>query len=190
MPGSPQGIDKVTANKGPDWSAPNAIHPEAWPAAETVPAGEAGHASPNLLEMFSPPSALSTGKGWGEAKHGGMATIFERYGGFAAIRKIVSDFYDRVLDSPELEAYFLDIEMPRLIDHQTKFIATITGGPASISNEEIRRAHHRLNIPTQHFREVALLLEETLEDHGFTPEDVAQVMSEVGAREAYVVKGS
>ena len=118
-----------------------------------------------------------------------MATIFERYGGFSTIRKIVSDFYDRVLDTPELEAYFMGVEMPRLIDHQAKFISTITGGPANVSNEEIRRAHHRLKISAAHFREVANLLEETLEDHGMQPEDIAYVMAEVGAREAFIVSG-
>lgn len=28
------------------------------------------------------------------------ATMFERYGGFVTVRKVVSDFYDRVLESP------------------------------------------------------------------------------------------
>lgn len=118
-----------------------------------------------------------------------MATIFERYGGFSTIRKIVSDFYDRVLDSPSLESYFVGVDIARLVDHQAKFISTITGGPANVSNEEIRRAHHRLKISAAHFSEVASLLEETLEDHGMQPEDIAYVMSEVSAREAFVVSG-
>ena len=118
-----------------------------------------------------------------------MATIFERYGGFSTIRKIVSDFYDKVLDSPSLEHHFVDVDMARLVDHQTKFISTITGGPANVSNEEIRRAHTRLSISSEHFGEVAELLEETLEDHGMQPEDIAYVMAEVGARKAFVVTG-
>ena len=119
-----------------------------------------------------------------------MSTIFERYGGFATIRKIVSDFYDRVLDEPDLEAFFINVDMPRMIDHQTKFISTITGGPANVSNEEIRRAHNRLKIQASHFNKVAVILEETLEDHGVQPEDVAYVMAEVGAREAFIVSSS
>lgn len=116
-----------------------------------------------------------------------MATIFERYGGFATVRKIVSDFYDRILDVPELETYFAHVDMPQLIDHQTKFISTITGGPANVTNEQIRRAHQRLSITNDHFQLVATILEETLEDHGMQPEDVAYVMSEVGARSAFVI---
>jgi hemoglobin len=37
-------------------------------------------------------------------------TVFERYGGFASVRKVVSDFYDRVLESPDLLPYFERIE--------------------------------------------------------------------------------
>jgi hemoglobin len=54
--------------------------------------------------------------GVGEKK---MATIYEQTGGFAEVRKIVSAFYDKILDSPNLQNYFEDIDMHGLIDHQT-----------------------------------------------------------------------
>jgi hypothetical protein len=65
--------------------------------------------------------------------------MFERYGGFAKISKIVSDFYGRVLDSPIMGPYFEESDMKRLIDHQTKFIASIMGGPASHPQEWLGR---------------------------------------------------
>jgi hemoglobin len=40
-------------------------------------------------------------------------------GGFAKVRLLVSEFYDRVLDSDTLAPYFDGIDMRRLIDHQT-----------------------------------------------------------------------
>jgi len=66
-------------------------------------------------------------------------TIFERYGGFSAVRRIVSDFYDRVLDSPVIAHHFEKVDMKRLLDHQARFIAAVTGGPASYSDEHLRR---------------------------------------------------
>lgn len=64
-----------------------------------------------------------------------MATsVFERCGGFAAVRKVVSAFYDKVLDSPILEPHFENIDMRRLIDYQTKFIASAMGGPAKFAS--------------------------------------------------------
>lgn len=116
-----------------------------------------------------------------------MATIFERYGGFSGIRRIVSDFYDRVLDDTVLARHFEGIDLPALIDHQTKFIMTITGGPANTPNEQLRRAHARLGVTPTEFRRIVGILEETLEDHNMQPEDVAAVIQEVNDREAYVV---
>jgi len=116
-----------------------------------------------------------------------MATIFERYGGFSTIRRIVSDFYDRVLDDSALAKHFENVDLPALIDHQTKFIMTITGGPANTTNEQLRRAHARLGVTQGEFRRVVTILEETLDDHNMQPEDVAVVIREVNDREAYVV---
>ncbi len=58
-------------------------------------------------------------------------TMFERYGGFAAVSRVVSSFYDKILDSDITSPYFADIDMAKQIDHQTKFVAYLMGGPAS-----------------------------------------------------------
>lgn len=114
-------------------------------------------------------------------------TIYDRCGGFSTVRKVVSSFYDKVLDSPELQGYFAGVEMSRLIDHQTKFIASVMGGPASFSDEQLQRAHSRLGISGGDFEEVAELLEEAMEDHGLAPDDIAAVMAEVSSRQAFIV---
>ena len=43
-------------------------------------------------------------------------TLFDKYGGFATVSKVVMSFYDRVLDSDQIGEYFEDIDMKRLID--------------------------------------------------------------------------
>jgi len=116
-----------------------------------------------------------------------MASIFERYGGFSSIRRIVSDFYDRVLNDEGLASYFEGVDMPALIEHQTKFIMMVTGGPANVANEQLRRAHARLSITSTDFGKIVNLLSETLEDHNMQPEDVAMVIGAVKDREAFVV---
>ncbi len=115
------------------------------------------------------------------------ASIFERYGGFASVRKVVSDFYDRALASPIIGSYFADIDMRAQIDHQTKFIATIMGGPVSYTNEHLQRLHAPLKIDDVAFVEMSSLLRETLEDHGFEDSDVAEVVAEILQRKPLVV---
>lgn len=117
-----------------------------------------------------------------------IGTLFERSGGFAAVSRVVLDFYGRVLDSDEAGPYFDDIDMARLIDHQTKFIATLMGGPASFSDARIAQAHAHLSITDTAFDEVSGLLATTLADHGFSVDDVAQVIDEFDRRRGLVVK--
>lgn len=117
-------------------------------------------------------------------------TIFERYGGFSSVRKIVSEFYDRILASENLQPYFANIDMRILIDHQTKFIAAVMDGPASFSDDALRRAHMRLSISREDFREMADILRETLEDFDFDEADVDLICSEVTKREPIIVANS
>lgn len=114
-------------------------------------------------------------------------TIYDRYGGFATIRKIVSAFYDKALDSPQLAHHFENVEMPRLIDHQAKFISYLTGGPASYSDNHLQRVHARLGITKAEFDEMTELLRETLEDHDLEPPDIEVVYEELRRREPLVV---
>lgn len=114
-------------------------------------------------------------------------TIFERYGGFAKVSRVVMSFYDKVLDSPVTSPYFIGVDMRRLIDHQTKFIAYLMGGPASYTNEHLERVHAHLHIEEPAFLEAAALLKETLEDLGFEDEDIQQVKDEFMARKNHIV---
>jgi hemoglobin len=114
-------------------------------------------------------------------------TLFEQLGGFAKIRLIVSDFYDRALDSPTLAPYFSGIDMRRLVDHQTKFVASVTGGPASYSDEHIGRAHAHLHVRAVDFDEMAIVLRETLEDNGVADADVARIIGQVARMRSRIV---
>lgn len=117
-------------------------------------------------------------------------TIFERNGGFASVRRIVSSFYDRCLDSDLIAHHFESVEMPRLIDHQTRFVASVMGGPASYTDDHLHRIHARLAITHAEFTEMAALLREMLEDHGYADEDVEVVIREITAREHAIVAES
>lgn len=117
-------------------------------------------------------------------------TMFERYGGFATVSKLVSDFYSRVQESEVASPYFAGSDMRTLIDHQTKFIATLMDGPASYTDEHLERVHARLNINDEAFEEIVMLLTETLEDGGMAKSDVNQVCKKFASSKHYIVSGS
>lgn len=114
-------------------------------------------------------------------------TIFERYGGFASVSRVVMSFYEKMLDSPDTNPYFINIDMKRLIDHQTKFIAALMGGPVSYTNEHLERVHERLGITEDAFMESVVLMRETLEDYNFADEDIRAVENEMMDRKNYIV---
>jgi hemoglobin len=117
----------------------------------------------------------------------GNGTIFERYGGFAKVSRIVSAFYDQVLESPLLAPYFTGVDMRRQIDHQTKFFAHLMGGPASYTSEHLARVHARLHIDDDAFDELVDLLRDTLEDFDFDESDIATVYGEVVSYRSVIV---
>ena len=114
------------------------------------------------------------------------ATPFQRYG-LRAISKVVMDFYDRALGSSVIGHYFEGIDMGRLIEHQTQFIVTVMGGPASFSDDELRESHAHLAIDGTAYREMTRLLEETLRDSGIEDPDIQLVMQNIESRAPLIV---
>jgi hemoglobin len=114
-------------------------------------------------------------------------TLYEKYGGFKTVSRIVMDFYEEALDSDVIGDFFADVDMPRLIDHQTKFIASLMGGPASFSDERLAIVHRQLGIGHSDFDEVARLLARTLSAHGMAEADVQAVLQEVEAKRSLIV---
>lgn len=136
--------------------------------------------SPTIDEL---PFAAGGGQGGGPMG----SSLFEKYGGFSVISKIVLDLYDRLLDDDDIGPFFDDVEMARIVDHQTKFVSSLMGGPASYTDEQIHRMHARLDIANAHFDKLEALLRETLKDHGVAEEDVDVIVGAFEARRGLVV---
>lgn len=117
-------------------------------------------------------------------------SLFERVGGFAQVRLIVSDFYDRILESKQLCPYFENIDVRRLVDHQTKFVSALMGGPVSFSNEHLSRAHQHLGISPQEYEEMAEIFRETLEDHDLPQVEVERLHAHILALQDHVIGGT
>ena len=114
-------------------------------------------------------------------------TLFEKVGGFSKVSKVVLHFYDTLLDSDEIGPFFDDIDMARMVDHQTKFIASLLGGPASYTDNQLRQLHSHLDIENSHFDELKEVLADTLQSHGFNPDDVESVLNEFERRRQLIV---
>jgi len=114
--------------------------------------------------------------------------LFQKYGGMGALRSVIMEFYERALDSDVVGPFFENVDMVRLIDHQTKFMAMLLGGPAGFSEDRLERAHAHLGVNHFEFDEIVSLISGTLADAGFSDEDREAVLTAVEARRAIIVK--
>ena len=115
-------------------------------------------------------------------------SLYEKYGGFSQVSRIVLAFYDTLLDDDDVGLFFDNTDMSKMVDHQTKFIASLLGGPASYTDNQLRQLHSHLDIKDEHFDVLEVILRDTLVAHGVAEEDVAAVVSEFAKRRQLIVR--
>ena len=96
-------------------------------------------------------------------------------------------FYDMVLDSDAIGHLFEDTDLARLVDHQTKFVASLLGGPASYSDERLAQLHVHLDISHSDFDEMIALLSAALEEHDMDQADIRQVAASIDSKRSLIV---
>jgi len=117
-----------------------------------------------------------------------MSSTFQKYGGFGTVSRVILTFYEKVLDSDTIGHHFDDVDMPRLMDHQTKFISALMGGPSAMTDDRLAHVHHALDITKAEFDEVVLLLSEAMRDHGMQDEDIREVARAFEARRRFILR--
>ena len=114
-------------------------------------------------------------------------TIYDQIGGFTAVRKLIVEFYNRVLDDESLSPIFQNTDLERIIDHQTKFFAMLLGGPVSYTDKEIKLIHARLGLTNENFDKAKEHLTETMEDEGLDAEHIDIVVEQFEIRRNLIV---
>lgn len=103
-------------------------------------------------------------------------SLYEKYGGDAAVTSIARDFYQRVLSSAALRGYFEGVQMERLLGHQIKFLSKVMGGPDAYAGRSLEKAHRRLRIDDDAFDEVAQCLRDALAEAGVEDTDLQSIL--------------
>lgn len=117
-----------------------------------------------------------------------MSTTFEKYGGFKTVSRVVMTFYEMVLDSDVVGHHFDDVDMAKLMDHQTKFVSSIMGGPAAMSDERLAAAHRKLDITEEEFDEICTLLGDAMKRHGMEDGDIADIARVFEAKRGLILR--
>ncbi len=114
-------------------------------------------------------------------------SMYDRYGGFGTVSKIVHKLYEKMSASETLQAFFENVDMQRLMSHQTQFFSYIMGGPFIYDNAQLAKVHRNLGITHETFVEVEELLEEVLEDFNVNQNDIDTLLAMVKGLESQIV---
>ena len=60
-----------------------------------------------------------------------VPTLFDKYGGVPAVRRLVRQFHERFAASPALRRYFENVDAEKFIKHHAELIAYTLGRPAA-----------------------------------------------------------
>ena len=92
-------------------------------------------------------------------------STFERYGGFRSVSRIVMTFYDFVLDSDIVGHHFEKVDMAKQIDHQTRFVSGVMGGPTSISDDRLKAVHSHIRVTNTEYDDILYLFGQAFKSH-------------------------
>ncbi len=93
-----------------------------------------------------------------------MSGLYERIGE-EPLRRVVRDFYTRVVADPMIGFLFTGKNVERLIQKEWELVASLLGAPVGYSGRSMAEAHARVPISVGHFDRRLVILEETLEAH-------------------------
>jgi hemoglobin len=110
-------------------------------------------------------------------------TLYERLGGRDAIRAVVDDFYDRLLEDETIAPFFEGADVERLRRTQTDFLCEAAGGPETYDAAPVREAHIDVPFEPAHIQHAVEHLQTSLAAHDVPAEDAEAVVAAVAAHE-------
>ena len=123
-------------------------------------------------------------------EHGDDNSIYSQVGGEAAVRAVVSGFYDRVLADQALAPYFRLKHRKGLEEAQVQFFTQALGGPQIYKGRSMAEAHRDLHITAKNFDRVAEHLKATLDALGVEADITDTIMNTVAPLKGDIVNGN
>jgi len=115
-------------------------------------------------------------------------SMYDKYGGFETVSKIVHGLYEKIATSEILKPYFEDVDMQQLMNHQTKFFSSLMGGPIAYDGKQLSKVHELLGITHEAFNELAELFEEVLEDFDVSQDDINTLLTIIADAKPQIVQ--
>ena len=119
--------------------------------------------------------------------HANNNSLYSQVGGETAVRAVVTEFYNRVLEDPALAPYFRHKQRKGLEESQVRFFSQALGGPTIYQGPSMADAHKNLHITARNFDRVADHLNETLASLGVDTAHIDAIMNTVAPLKGDIV---
>lgn len=116
------------------------------------------------------------------------ATLYQRLGGEAKIRKIVNDTLDKNLKNPAIGAYFQKLDMDRLKQLVFEFFSMGTGGPHKYTGRDMASAHANHKITEADYNSSNDDLLEALVENGVEEKEQREVIALLDSLKQQVIR--
>jgi hemoglobin len=118
-----------------------------------------------------------------------VPTLFDKYGGVPAVRRLVRQFHERFAASPALRRYFENVDTEKFIKHHAELIAYTLGRPTeSFDPHKMAQQHHPHDISSSSFEQVINILRQILLDANFEGRDIAQIIHRLDQQRHRIVR--
>ena len=119
--------------------------------------------------------------------HANNNSLYSQVGGETAVRAVVTEFCNRVLEDPALAPYFRHKQRKGLEESQVRFFTQALGGPTIYQGPSMADAHRNLHITARNFDRVADHLNETLASLGVDSAHIDAIMNTVAPLKGDIV---
>ena len=93
-------------------------------------------------------------------------SLFDRLGGFDALRRVHKIFYDKLFVHPWLKQFFVEHPQEIFENQQTDFMAGLMGGPKVYAGLTPKKAHQNLFITDEMFETRSAILSQSIREAG------------------------
>jgi len=115
-------------------------------------------------------------------------TLYHKLGGEPGVARVVDDFYGRVTGDERLNRFFVNTDMEKQKQHQTKFLSYALGGGTAYSGRSMQAAHEGLGAGHGDFDAIVDHLRSSLRNAEMSNEDVAKVLELVESHREHIVR--
>ena len=108
-------------------------------------------------------------------------TLFDKYGGVPTVTELVRDFHERLMRRPHIRRYFADMPTDKLISHHIEYVTFALGKPrTNVSSKQLHEQHLTIGVTKASYNLMVDLFVDSLQDNGFTDEDIQIVVARLG----------